>query len=321
MSARRKLGDEDTAWKDACKRSPEEFLRFFFPNAAAKIDFSRPIRFLDKELNQASAAARIPGKAADLLFEAAKAGSRDELVYIHLEIQGRKEEYFAQRMGRYAMMIDQVVGVHPMSLILLIDDDEHFFPTSYEVDHEVSSTRMDFYTQKLLYLARDYGNIDVSSPIPAWYMQLQLEVNGYKRRRLTDAQRYEAKKELLIRITSMGKDAEDANALVNFIDWIMQLAENEEARLYEQLSVKEESMGVMAIAERTGMQKGKLEGTLTNSQDVLIRQIKKRRFFITGEQEAEIRNVTDQSTLDLALDEVVTAENLEEIFSILGISL
>jgi hypothetical protein len=44
--------DYDSPWKLALEEYFEEFKALFFPTAHADIDWSRPVEFLDKELQQ-----------------------------------------------------------------------------------------------------------------------------------------------------------------------------------------------------------------------------------------------------------------------------
>ena len=46
------IDDYDTPWKTALVRYFPEFMAFYFPEAYAKIDWSKPYLFLDKELAQ-----------------------------------------------------------------------------------------------------------------------------------------------------------------------------------------------------------------------------------------------------------------------------
>jgi len=44
--------DYDSGWKEAIEKYFEEFMLFFFPHAHKDIDFTKPVEFLDKEVNK-----------------------------------------------------------------------------------------------------------------------------------------------------------------------------------------------------------------------------------------------------------------------------
>ncbi|MEW6218893.1 MAG: hypothetical protein AB1634_05070 [Thermodesulfobacteriota bacterium] len=59
--------DFDTPWKEILTRYFPEFMAFFFPEAAANIDWSRRHVFLDKELRQVTRDAQQGLRLADKL--------------------------------------------------------------------------------------------------------------------------------------------------------------------------------------------------------------------------------------------------------------
>ena len=61
--------DFDTPWKDVLDRWHRQFLEFFFPVAAADIDWSRGYEFLDKELQKVTRRAVVGRRHADKLIK------------------------------------------------------------------------------------------------------------------------------------------------------------------------------------------------------------------------------------------------------------
>lgn len=55
-----KKTDYDSPWKDFIELYFRDFLKFFFPEIEADIDWDRPFRFLDKELQKVVRDAGIP---------------------------------------------------------------------------------------------------------------------------------------------------------------------------------------------------------------------------------------------------------------------
>jgi len=59
--------DYDSPWKNALEEYFEEFMQLFFPDTHADIDWSRPIEFMDKELQQVALEAEVGRRYADKL--------------------------------------------------------------------------------------------------------------------------------------------------------------------------------------------------------------------------------------------------------------
>ena len=64
-----KVADYDSPWKDILEKFFPQFLEFYFPVAAADIDWSRRPEFLDKELRQVTPDADIGRRHVDKLVK------------------------------------------------------------------------------------------------------------------------------------------------------------------------------------------------------------------------------------------------------------
>ena len=93
--------DFDSAWKDEIEWYLEEFVAFFFPQAHADIDWSRGYEFLDKELQRITRDATLGRRYADKLVKVYLKTGEEQWVLIHIEIQGKHETKFNQRMYMY----------------------------------------------------------------------------------------------------------------------------------------------------------------------------------------------------------------------------
>jgi len=61
--------DFDSPWKEVLEYAFEDFLHFFFPEAAVGIDWGKGHRFLDKELQQVSRDGELGRRYADKLVQ------------------------------------------------------------------------------------------------------------------------------------------------------------------------------------------------------------------------------------------------------------
>lgn len=57
--------DQDSPWKDILRQYFQDAIAFFFPQTAARIDWSHPHEFLDKEFQQIAPEAAIGKRYAD----------------------------------------------------------------------------------------------------------------------------------------------------------------------------------------------------------------------------------------------------------------
>src|SRR6266478_7123014 len=106
MSARRRPREDlDNPWKEALEHFLEPFLAFFFPLVHTAIDWSRGYESLDKELQQITHDARTGPRLADKLFKVWRKDGREAWLLIHVEVQGKREKDFPERMFIYSYRI------------------------------------------------------------------------------------------------------------------------------------------------------------------------------------------------------------------------
>ena len=93
--------DYDSPWKELLDNFFEEFMRFFFPDAYACIDWARGYEFLDKELQAITADAAIGRRTVDKLVKVWLFDGREAWAMIHCEVQGEREDVFEERIYIY----------------------------------------------------------------------------------------------------------------------------------------------------------------------------------------------------------------------------
>ena len=94
--------DYDSPWKEILEAYFPDFMAFFFPQAAAEIDWTRGFETLDKELAQVVQDAELGRRYADKLLKVFLADGSEEWLLVHIEVQGQREAAFPQRMFTYA---------------------------------------------------------------------------------------------------------------------------------------------------------------------------------------------------------------------------
>src|ERR1700749_2681760 len=95
--------DRDILWKAVIDVVIDDLLRFVFPGADDLFNLERKVDFLDKELAELypEPDKKSATREADQLVKVYRRDGGEEWVLIHLEIQGRNEADFPERMFRY----------------------------------------------------------------------------------------------------------------------------------------------------------------------------------------------------------------------------
>jgi hypothetical protein len=108
----------DRLFKEFLRRFLPQFLQLFFPEQAARLNFST-LRFMDKELviNFPKQALRI----SDLVAEVQTWQGETETILVHVEVEGRDKRTLPQRMSEYYVLLRVSYGkaVLPIAFVLL----------------------------------------------------------------------------------------------------------------------------------------------------------------------------------------------------------
>ena len=132
----------DELWKYAAQNTFESFMKFFFPQIAKHIDFSKKITFLDKELIRifkSSVNKKLfrEKRQVDLLAQVILKNEDKKNLFIHIEIQGYKQEDFARRMFLYYCLLYPKLQKDLISACLfVVKDDISYEPNEYIYEFE-----------------------------------------------------------------------------------------------------------------------------------------------------------------------------------------
>lgn len=142
----------DILWKGLIEEIFPYFIPFFLPQYAHLFDLSKPVEFLDKELQQLfpqDEDIRHP-KFVDKLVKVFTIKGTEQWVLIHIEVQGQRDEDFAKRMYTYFYRILDRYGVAVTAIALFTDDNPAFCPNRYEYDFAGTQNMYRFNTYKVL---------------------------------------------------------------------------------------------------------------------------------------------------------------------------
>lgn len=143
--------EQDSAWKDFLDVYFKECMEFLYNDLYAMIDWSKNYQSLDSEL-QAITSEKMQGKKfVDKLIRVSTKDNKPQIIFFHVEIQGRKEEGFEERLFHYYCRLYDKYKLPILTLAILTDDDMKWRPHCYHFslwNHSIII--FNFFTQKLI---------------------------------------------------------------------------------------------------------------------------------------------------------------------------
>ncbi|MDC8758357.1 transposase [Janthinobacterium fluminis] len=308
--------DYDTPWKDAVTRYFPAFMAFYFPQAHAEIDWSRGHVFLEQELAQVARDAALGKRLADKLVRLTLRDGSAQWLLLHLEVQGRRDPGFAERMFVYNYRIFDHYRQPVASLALLADDSAGWRPDAYAYQRLGCTMGITFPVVKLSDFAGRLEQLpDDPNPF-ALLTAAQLSARQTK----GDAQRRAAEKwRLLTLLFQRQWDRQAIIDLLMVIDWMMRLPMPLERQLRQRIGDMERSRvmpyisSFERIARSDGRKQGRQEG-LREGQFLLLTQLLNQRF---GPLPAHLaQRLAQGTTEDLSAwsKAFVNATTLDQVF-------
>jgi len=218
---------QDTGWKRLITKHFESFLKFFYADIHRDIDFKKGYEFLDKELQALIPQSETGERTADKLVKVWLKSGAEEWLLIHIEVQGKKEERFEERMYIYNSRIFWEYRKEVVTLVILADNNKGFRPKKYESIRWRFRHVMEFPTVKLLdYKGREAELEKINNPYSmAVQVQLKLLECGNK-----IDKKYTWKVALVRRLLVAGYKASEIQSLFEFVNWLMPLPVDMEKR-------------------------------------------------------------------------------------------
>jgi len=247
--------DYDTPWKEILEAYFPEFMHFFFPEAYVEIDWRRGYRFLDKELQQVVADAELGRRYADKLVEVWLKNGQTEWLLIHVEVQGKQEPEFEERMFVYNYRLFDRFRRTVVSLAVLADESPKWKPEKFGYGRWGCKVEMIFPSVKLLAYRENSDDLEHSKNPFAVVVMTHLRALDTRQ---DHARRMWWKMELCKSLYARGYSREDIIRLFRFIDWVMRLSPEMEKLFWNELQDYEEErkMPYVTSVEKIGMEKG-----------------------------------------------------------------
>jgi len=257
----------DAAWKSAMDAFLQPFIELMFPDLARQIDWSVEPLSLDTELQPLLPESSSGEMRADRLVEVTWLKGGVGLVLLHVEVQAQRDPNLALRMFRYHYRIFDRFGRHPVSLVVLADDEMGWRPGPYQQGLGGSGIRFDYATCKMADL--DLGPwLAQRNPVAVlikahrWAQQTRGDVEARRLRKL----------ELVRALLEFGLTREEAIRSLYVVNWLLALPDAAELVFREDVKRMEADMHDKlrspydTIVWREGREEGREEGRMEGLQ-------------------------------------------------------
>ena len=258
----------DAAWKSAMESFLRPFMELMFPELARQIDWTIEPRSLDTELQPLLPESSSGEMRADRLVEVGWLEGGTGLVLLHVEVQAQRDPDLALRMFRYHYRIFDRFGRHPVSLVVLADEETGWRPGPYQQGLGGSGIRFDYAMCKMLdldlepWLARR-NPVAVLVRAHRWAQQTRGDVEARRVRKL-----------MVVRgLMELGLTREEAIRSLSVVNWLLALPEAAELGFREDVRQMEAEMHDKlrspydTIVWREGLQQGREEGREEGRQE------------------------------------------------------
>lgn len=272
---KQKHQDQDSPWKKVLGNIFDPFLAFHFPILHRTIDWERGYEQLDTELARLKRNSATGKRVVDKLVKVFLLDGQEQWILIHVEVQSYRDQTFAERMFIYNYLLRHRFKRPIESLAILTDSNRKFRPQSYQEKLTITETNFTFGMVKLLDYQSHWAELESdANPFAlvtmAWLKALELKGPA------KDQLRLEWKVQLVNLLEARRLSIAIADAIFEFIDWIMVLPDDMELDFQERLAKGKILMPYVSSLERVftrkGLEQGRQEGTL----GVVLRLLNKR---------------------------------------------
>ncbi len=256
--------NQDSAWKDILDVYFQAFMEFFYLEIAEKIDWFAGYEMLDKELQAITTDAMIGKRFVDKLFKVKTLKGQEEVILIHIEIQGKKEEEFSKRLFQYYCKLFTKRDQSILTSAILTDDNHTWHPKQYHRETlGFSVLNFNFQTCKLLdYQDKKPELAGVENPFAIVVLAHLAFINTKK----DPKARFLLKYQLTRQLYEKGYSRDYVINLLKVIDWVLVMPEDlaleYKLKICELEEVKEMSYvtSFERIGRKEGLQQGLQEG-------------------------------------------------------------
>jgi len=294
----------DEAWKKIIERFFPQLLQFFVPNLYEDVDFSKVVTFLDKEMEQLSIISMKGAKYVDKLAKVYLKDGSEEWILVHIEVQGYPDKEFSLRMFRYFYKIFDRYGKRIVSIAILTTSEEGTGEGKYELKAYGSGVDFRYLCFRVMAYDRDSLEED-ANPIAMVVLAAQERERAKRKGEMFNAKRY-----MIRKLYERGYGRDEIRGLFEFIDWILQLSDEEEDIVWEEVKELEEVKGMPYVTsgERIGMRKG----FLVEGREMVLEALDERFDEVSFDIFNAVNQIEEREMLKSLLRCAIRCASLEE---------
>jgi len=308
--------DYDSPWKEAIEIMLPDFMAFYFPDAWRAIDWSKPHRFLNQELQKIVPASDTGRRVVDKLVEVALVRGDEQWIHLHIEIQSHRESDFAERMMIYHYRVFDRFRRPVASLAMLADGQPGWRPGPYRQSVLGCQWLLDFPSAKLLDYRQQEKTLAASDNPFGLVTLAHLHT---QRTHNKSEQRYHAKYRLIRLLYGQGWEKPRIIQLLRIIDWLMALPPHLEQSLRQRLTTVEGEKHMQYVtsferlAREEGVQQGRQQGMQQGQAGLLVHLLTQRFGPLSNEVSQRLEQATGEE-IELWAGRILDADSLEQVF-------
>jgi len=307
----------DEAWKRVIERFFPQLLQFFIPNLYGDVDFSKGISFLDKEMEQLAIRSVKGAKYVDKLVKVHLKDGKEQWILVHIEIQSYPDKEFSERMFRYFYKIFDRHGKKVVSMAILTGTESIAGEGRFDLKAYGSGVDFRYLTFRLM----DYDGEELeNNPNPIVIVVLASQERERAKRK---GDKFNAKRYLIRKLYERGYRGDEIRELFRFIDWVLELSDDEEKIVWEEIKELEEVTGMPYITsvERIGMERGIEEGLqrglLEDGREMVLEALDERFSEVPSFISNTVNQIEDRDMLKFLHRHAIRCVSLEEFKQVL----
>ena len=312
----------DELWKNIIEKLFPQFLSFFMPALYADVDLSQGYEFLDKELQKIKLKGKKGKKYTDKLAKVRLKDGTEKWLLIHVEVQGKHEEDFGNRMFRYFYRLYDKHDVNITALAVLTYKTDLQYDFNYDVYGSMVT-----YRYNTVCIA-NYSETELqNNHNPFSLISLAVQYDNLYRK--DEVQKFNLKRKLIRMLHERAYTREEIIELFEFIDDVLQITDTMKNRILDEeaMNILEEDepmayvSGFRQRAMAEGRLEGKLEGKLEGEMKGLMEGIQGMLEIKFGSVPSEVQNkilaISDLARLKSLKDGIKRAANYEQVRELL----
>jgi hypothetical protein len=303
----------DNPWKDIIERQFPDFTKFFFPRLAKKIDWHKPIEFLDQELSKVIRTAVNKSRRVDKLVKVWLLDGTETILYIHIEVQSQQQSSFPKRVFIYHYRLFDCYGPCVTSLVILGDDNPNWRPDRYQYQTPGSRLSFRFTSVKLWDYLNKMERLEKSRN--PFALVVRTHLLGLQTRH-SPTRRLDGKKALLQALYDSNLPEPLFFDLYVFLDWVLTLPDHLETQFEYFVATCEETKKMQYVTHierrgiQQGLQQGLEQGQLQKSREAVNDVLKVRFHRVPKALIDQINALSDTLRLSALLKEAIVIDSL-----------